>query len=103
MTELIAVEEASDGVRYVTLNRPEKKNAISTPMRAELFAVLQAHDHDDDVRVSVLGELVTASRLATTCRRRSWMRRPTIPPPVTERGLAKPPMVGSRSGILPNR
>ena len=54
MTELIAVEEASDGVRYVTLNRPEKKNAISTPMRAELFAVLQAHDHDDDVRVSVL-------------------------------------------------
>ena len=54
MTELITITDAADGVRYVTLNRPEKKNAISTAMRAELFATLQAHDHDDAVRVSVI-------------------------------------------------
>ena len=54
MTELITITDAADGVRYVTLNRPEKKNAISTAMRAELLATLQAHDHDDAVRVSVI-------------------------------------------------
>ncbi len=51
---LISVETPAEGVRYVTLDRPEKKNAISTPMRAELLATLQAHDHDDDVRVSIV-------------------------------------------------
>ena len=55
MTEpLVTVQEAADHVRYVTLNRPEKRNAISTPLRAELFATLQAHDHDDTVRVSIV-------------------------------------------------
>jgi len=54
MTGLITVEDAAEGVRYVTLNRPEKRNAISTPLRAELFAVLQDHDGDDDVRVSIV-------------------------------------------------
>jgi len=52
--DLITVEEAAAHVRYVTLNRPAKRNAISTPMRAELFAALQAHDVDDDVRVSIV-------------------------------------------------
>ena len=54
MGELISVESAGEGVRHVTLNRPEKKNAISTALRAELFETLQAHDHDDDVRVSII-------------------------------------------------
>lgn len=54
MGELIRVDVAGAHIRYVTLDRPEKKNAISTAMRAELFAVLQAHDHDDDVRVSII-------------------------------------------------
>ena len=44
MPELIRVDPAAHGVRYVTLDRPEKKNAISTEMRSELFAVLQAHE-----------------------------------------------------------
>lgn len=57
MTEsqpLIVVDEPADHVRRITLNRPEKRNAISTPMRTELFAALQAHDHDDDVRVTII-------------------------------------------------
>lgn len=54
MNEFIAVEEAGDGIRYVTLDRPEKKNAISTAMRTELFDTLQAHDHDDAVKVSII-------------------------------------------------
>jgi enoyl-CoA hydratase len=52
--ELVTVEEAAPFVRYVTLNRPEKRNAISTPLRARLFEILHDHDHDDDVRVSIV-------------------------------------------------
>jgi len=52
--ELVTVEEAAPHVRYVTLNRPDKRNAISTPLRSQLFAALQANDHDDDVRVSII-------------------------------------------------
>ncbi|MFT5200977.1 MAG: enoyl-CoA hydratase [Candidatus Aldehydirespiratoraceae bacterium] len=51
---LITVEEAAPHVRYVTLNRPDKRNAISTPMRAQLLDTLHAHDNNDDVRVSIV-------------------------------------------------
>lgn len=54
MTGLITVSDGAEGVRYVTLDRPEKKNAISTALRTALFETLQAHDHDDDVRVSII-------------------------------------------------
>ena len=52
--KLVTVERAATHVRYVTLNRPEKRNAISTPLRAELFAALQEHDRDSDVHVSIV-------------------------------------------------
>lgn len=51
---LLVVDEPATGVRRVTLNRPEKRNAISTAVRAELFARLHAHDDDPAVRVTVL-------------------------------------------------
>lgn len=50
----VTVQDAAARVRYVTLNRPAKRNAISTPMRARLFEILQAHDHDPAVRVSII-------------------------------------------------
>ena len=52
--KLVTVERAARNVRYVTLNRPDKRNAISTPLRAELFAVLAEHDNDTDVHVSIV-------------------------------------------------
>ena len=33
MTELILVDSPAEHVRRITLNRPEKRNAISTPLR----------------------------------------------------------------------
>ena len=39
--EAILVDEPAPRVRRITLNRPEKRNAISTPLRAELFHALQ--------------------------------------------------------------
>jgi enoyl-CoA hydratase len=52
--ELILVDEPAEGVRRVTLNRPDKRNAISTPLRNELLHALRAHDHDPDVRITIV-------------------------------------------------
>ncbi len=52
--ELILVDTPAEHVRRITLNRPEKRNAISTPMRTELLDALRAHDHDPDVRVTIV-------------------------------------------------
>ncbi len=51
---LILLDYPVPHVRRITLNRPEKRNAISTPMRKELLAALQEADRDDDVRVSII-------------------------------------------------
>ncbi len=52
--ELVTVQHAAEHVRWVTLNRPDKRNAISTPLRARLLEILEAHDHDPEVRVSIV-------------------------------------------------
>jgi enoyl-CoA hydratase len=41
-------------VRRLTLNRPEKRNALCNPLRAELFAMLEAADRDESIRVIIL-------------------------------------------------
>jgi enoyl-CoA hydratase len=42
------------GVRRITLNRPEKRNALNNRLRSEIFATLEAHDRDPDVRVTIV-------------------------------------------------
>jgi len=48
------VDEPRPRVRRIALNRPEKRNALSGRLRAELFAALAQADRDDAVRVLVL-------------------------------------------------
>lgn len=52
MTELL--ERIEDGVAWLTLNRPERLNAMSRPMLADLVAALMRAATDDAVRVVVL-------------------------------------------------
>ena len=52
--QLIIVDRPSDYVSRITLNRPEKRNAISTPLRSALLGVLEANDRDPDVRVTII-------------------------------------------------
>jgi len=52
--ELIVVDEPAEGVKRITLNRPDKRNAISTPLRNELLHALRAHDHDPAVRITIV-------------------------------------------------
>jgi enoyl-CoA hydratase len=51
---LVLVEDIADGVRRITLNRPEKRNALNNPLRGALFAALRQADLDDAVRVTIV-------------------------------------------------
>src|SRR5436190_16355867 len=42
------------GVRRLTLNRPEKRNALNNELRGAIFKALEAHDNDPEVRVTIL-------------------------------------------------
>jgi len=59
MTDLVTLDIA-DGVAVITLNRPEKRNALSGEMIAGLGAAYAACDVDNDVRVVVLTGAGTA-------------------------------------------
>jgi|SRR5579859_6347392 len=54
MTSLIVVSEANDGVVRLTLNRPEKRNALSVAMRDEMSEALERLSGDQEVRVLVI-------------------------------------------------
>jgi enoyl-CoA hydratase/carnithine racemase len=51
---LILVDEPRPHVRRITLNRPEKRNALSNALRGELLAALETADRDPEIRVSVI-------------------------------------------------
>lgn len=52
--ETVSIDDPVEGVRRLTLNRPEKRNALSNQLRRELLEGLQAADTDDSVRVSIV-------------------------------------------------
>ena len=54
--EFIAVEK-KDHLTIITLNRPERMNAISGPMLSGLSAALVDCDKDPEVRAACLGAL----------------------------------------------
>jgi len=51
---LVLIDDPRPHVRRLTLNRPDKRNALSNDLRREMFAALEAADQDGDVRVVVL-------------------------------------------------
>lgn len=53
MPEFIKIDDR-DGVRLVTLNRPEKKNAVNSPMWVEITQAFQSADEDDAINCLVL-------------------------------------------------
>jgi enoyl-CoA hydratase len=50
----VLVDDAAPHVRRLTLNRPDKRNALSHRLRTELFDALRAADRDPEVRVVVI-------------------------------------------------
>ena len=51
---LILVDDPRPKVRRVTLNRPEKRNALNNQIRGELFAALEHADRDPEVHVTIV-------------------------------------------------
>lgn len=53
-TQFILIDEPRPMLRRITLNRPEKHNPLSNPLRTELFDALEAADADPDIRVMII-------------------------------------------------
>lgn len=52
--DVLLIDDPAPFVRRLTLNRPDKRNALSNELRGKLFAALEAADRDDEVRVTIL-------------------------------------------------
>lgn len=53
-TDLLLADTPLPGVRRLTLNRPDKRNALNNALRGALFSALEANDRDPEVRVSIV-------------------------------------------------
>ena len=51
---LVLVDDPAPRVRRLTLNRPEKRNAISNALRTQLYDALHAADRDPAIGVSII-------------------------------------------------
>ena len=51
---LILIDEPAPTIRRITLNRPEKRNALNAPLRREILAALREHDADPDVHLTII-------------------------------------------------
>lgn len=52
--DLLLIDDPKPFVRRLTLNRPEKRNALSNHLRGAIFAALEQSDRDPNVRVTIL-------------------------------------------------
>jgi enoyl-CoA hydratase/carnithine racemase len=52
--DLVLLDDPAPGVRRITLNRPEKRNALNHPLRGQLLQALREGDADDAVRVQIV-------------------------------------------------
>src|SRR3954452_8156978 len=52
--DILLIDDPAPFVRRLTLNRPEKRNALSNDLRAEVYAALEAADLDRKIRVTIL-------------------------------------------------
>ena len=54
MPPLILLDTPRPAIRRITLNRPDKRNALSNELRAALFEALEEVDRNPDLRVTIL-------------------------------------------------
>ena len=52
--EFVLIDEPAPGVRRITMNRPEKRNALNHPLRGAILHALREGDRDPSVRVQIV-------------------------------------------------
>jgi enoyl-CoA hydratase len=50
----VIVDRPAEGVNRVTLNRPDKRNALNHPLRGQILQALREGDQDPDVKVQIV-------------------------------------------------
>jgi enoyl-CoA hydratase len=63
------LSERLDGVALITLNRPEKLNALSFPLMQELGEALTGFEADDDIKAVILTAATSAGTSPATRNR----------------------------------
>jgi enoyl-CoA hydratase len=54
MSDILLIDEPAPGIRRLTMNRPEKRNALNNELRGAILSALQEADGDATVKVSIL-------------------------------------------------
>jgi enoyl-CoA hydratase len=85
MSEPLVLVEKQDGVLVVTLNRPQKKNAVNCEVMCRLYDAWVDLDGDDDLRVAILTgrgdtfcagmDLAEIGKLRTGVADNEWIER----------------------------
>jgi enoyl-CoA hydratase len=52
--DVVVVDEPAPRVRRITMNRPEKRNSLTHPLRGAILDTLREHDADPDVSVTII-------------------------------------------------
>ena len=52
--EVVIVDEPAEGIRRITMNRPDKRNALNHALRGEVLHALQQGDMDDAVKIQIV-------------------------------------------------
>jgi enoyl-CoA hydratase/carnithine racemase len=80
--------EAADGIALITIDRPAKRNALTSAMCADLYAAWQRFAASDDVRVAILAaagdDIFTAGADLNDPPPQFWQAVPNIGVPVSK-------------------
>jgi len=52
--DIVLIDDPAPHVRRITMNRPEKRNALNHPLRGAILESLRAADQNDDVHVMIV-------------------------------------------------
>jgi len=102
VTEVLRQEDTG-GVRVLTLNRPEARNALSSSLAAALHAALLAAEAEDEVRVLVLTGADPAFCAGVDLKEAArdgahYFRRLNAADPIVQVGLVSKPVIGAVNG-----
>ena len=77
--DLVLIDYPLPHVKRVTLNRPEKRNALFHPLRGAIMDALREGDMDDDIKVMIVrGNGPSFSRRLRPRRRQRGPRVPAL-------------------------